>query len=187
MIQPQGSSTSINRRTPSHSKAWSPQWILWPVLSGVDELLLVLFGVAALVSGCFLLDIVQWVRTDGFKAGHRMLVNGDMVFIQSMLPVLLALIVDGVGSLPGHRSSIPLSAVQVGFIARCIRSASVPAGIEDSEALEVLIRNFIGQILKTFALVWVGPGLPDSADLDDDAEWCIARVHRPAQRALAFD
>lgn len=67
-----------------------------------DQIFLSLFGLLALVSGCFVMDVMLFVLIDLGKPLNGVLVDQCVVLIYRFLPVCLLTVMQAIRPLPGH-------------------------------------------------------------------------------------
>lgn len=138
----------------------------------LHQVTLVLFGVFALVSGSFFVDVVQRVFIDFGQSLDCMFVDQLMVIIQGGLPVSLLVIVQYSCPFPGCQGRVPLASPELRLVAWCIRCSGGSAYVEYGDAGKVLLSDFFKQVLEGRSAAGLVPSLPNCGHLYNDLDWC---------------
>lgn len=152
----------------------------------VDKILLVLFGLLAMVSWCLVMYVVRLVFVDLSEPLSGMLVDQCMILVNCVLPFSLPLVMEVVGAFIRDKSCVPLSSSQLRFIAWSIWGFGVAGDIQDRDPTSVLIGTKSWNWRRLCCLRQAS---------QTEANWTmtltgtvvyLAKATSPAKRALAF-
>ena len=158
-------------------------------LALADEPFLVLFGVVPCSSDWLLVEVVLWVFVNLLQSCGCLFVDLQVILVQSFLPIFGLSIIDRGGAFIGCQGCVSLASPQMRFTSWCIRGPLVFVDVKRRDAAKQALIETFGQVFKAPPFPWVGPCLPNRAQLHNHIDGCenmLGQGDEPLKEGASF-